>query len=147
MINNLKNNSQIKINLFGKEQMVNVFSTGDNQFDEDGNYKDDDFELSLAEIEYLNWFIENIDISNYEDEIVEYCNSEYEMWSDTQISNDDILDEVRITAIAINITSDVNEEIPDIAFYGDCNCNEENGICIGFNNKKFIGVQGQDWIL
>lgn len=147
MINNLKNNSQIKINLFGKEQMVNVFSTGDNQFDEDGNYKDDDFELSLAEIEYLNWFIENVDISNYEDEIVEYCNSEYEIWSDTQISTDDILDEVRITAIAINITSDINEAIPDIAFYGECSCNEENGICIGFNNKKFIGIQGQDWIL
>ena len=41
IINHLNSGDFITINLFGKDKEVKVFSTGDNQFDETGNYKDD----------------------------------------------------------------------------------------------------------
>ena len=34
---------------------------------------------------------------------------------------------------------------PEISFYGDCKCDEEHGICIGFRDKKFLGINHQDW--
>ena len=43
IINHLNSGDFITINLFGKDKEVKVFSTGDNQFDETGNYKDDGF--------------------------------------------------------------------------------------------------------
>ncbi len=30
---------------------------------------------------------------------------------------------------------------------GDCECDPEHGICIGFRDKKFLGIDAQDWTL
>lgn len=154
MIKNLNNEDEITIMLFGKEKKVKVFSTGDNQYDEEGDYKPDYFDLSEEEIECLNWFIENVNINDYKKEITEYCNEQYEMTGeeDDKITEEDVEDEVDITSIAINISeitqSEDGEEIyPEIAFYGDCKCDIENGICIGFRDRKFLGISSQDWIL
>ena len=111
-ITNLNNGDYIAINLFGKEKNVEVFSTGDNQYDENGDPKADGFALSEEEIDCLNWFIENVKIEDYREAITEYCNEVYE-----------------------------------IAFYGGCECDPEHGICIGFRDKKFLGIDAQDWIL
>ena len=62
IINHLNSGDFITINLFGKDKEVKVFSTGDNQFDETGNYKDDGFALNNEEIACLNWFISNVNI-------------------------------------------------------------------------------------
>lgn len=150
-IQNLNSGDFITIDLFGKEEKVEVFSTGDNRFDENGNYKDDGFSLNDKEIACLNWFILNVNIDDYRKEITEYCNERYAMISDTQITEADLEDEIDIFAIAINISSITQSKdghvYPEISFYGDCECDPEHGICIGFRDKKFLGIESQDWTL
>lgn len=147
----IKNNDEIEIVMFGKKKIVNVFSTGDNQFDEDGNYKKDDFELNEMEIKCLNWFISNIKIDDYKNEILNYCNDEYRAIGANQITLEDVENEINIYAIAINITEHWKSKnglvYPEISFYGDCKCDPEHGICIGFRDGKFLGIKSQDWTL
>ena len=150
-IEELKNNDYIALEIFNKSKVIRVFSTGDNQFDENGKYKNNDFKLNKEEIECLNWFIENIKIENYKKEILDFCNEQYSMWSDIRITENDIENEINIYAIAINIKETYISKsgfiYPEISFYGDCKCDEEHGICIGFRNKKFLGINHQDWTL
>ena len=151
LITSLNDNDEITINLFGKEESVMVFSTGDNRYDEDGDDKEDGFPLSNEELECLNWFIANIDICDYKKEITEYCNKRYAMIGDKQITEADLEAEVSIYAIAINIGGVVQSYdgfvYPEISFYGDCECDPEHGICIGFRDKKYLGIESQDWTL
>ena len=53
--------------------------------------------------------------------------------------------------IVINVTKKWKAKdgtiYPEIAFLGDCKCDEEHGICIGFRDEKYIGIKSQDWIL
>ncbi len=151
LITSLNDNDEITINLFGKEESVMVFSTGDNRYDEDGDDKEDGFPLNNEELECLNWFIANIDICDYKKEITEYCNKRYAMIGDKQITEADLEDEVSIYAIAINIGGVVQSYdgfvYPEISFYGDCECDPEHGICIGFRDKKYLGIHSQDWTL
>ena len=76
--------------MFNKVKKVVVFSTGDNKFDENGNYKKNNFSLNDKEIECLNWFINNVNIEDYKKEILKYCNNEYSMCSDIQIAEQEI---------------------------------------------------------
>ena len=157
MIKSLNNNDTISIKMFGKEKDVVVFCTGDNQFDENGNYKEDNFQLNSKELEVLNWFIENVKIDDYRKEIVDYCNEEYSNWQyadgtqEGPIGIDDVEKEIDIKAIAINVTDNWKSNngfvYPEISFFGECKCDEENGICIGFRDKKFLGIHSQDWTL
>ena len=150
-ITKLNSGDYITIPLFCGEEEVEVFCTGDNQFDDEGDYKEDDFPLIQAELDCLNWFLENININDYKKEITAYCNERYEMCSDTEITEEDLPDEVSIFAIAINVTSLFQSKdgfvYPEISFYGDCECDPEHGICIGFRDKKFLGIYSQDWTL
>lgn len=151
LITNLNNSDEITINLFGKEESVMVFSTGDNRYDEDGDYKEDGFPLNNEELECLNWFIANIDICDYKKEITKYCNERYAMIGDKQITETDLENEISIYSIAINIGGVVQSYdgfvYPEISFYGDCECDPEHGICIGFRDKKYLGINSQDWTL
>lgn len=154
VISKLSNNDVIKIKMFDKEKELVVFSTGDNRFDENGNYREDPyFPLTAEEINMLNWFINNVKIEDYKKEIVDYCNEEYSSWqypdgtTEGPIGIDDVEDEINITAIAISIIKNENIKLPEISFYGKCKCDEEHGICIGFRDKKFFGISSQDWIL
>ena len=150
-ITKLNSGDYITIPLFCGEEEVEVFCTGDNQFDDEGDYKEDGFPLIQAELECLNWFLENININDYKKEITAYCNERYEMCSDTEITEEDLPDEVSIVAIAINVTSLFQSMdgfvYPEISFYGNCECDPEHGICIGFRDKKFLGIYSQDWTL
>ncbi len=151
LIKSLRNNDEITINLFDKEESVEVFSTGDNSFDEDGNDKEDGFPLNNAEIECLNWLIANIDICDYKKEITEYCNEQYNAIGGKQITEAELENEICISAIAINIGGVVESYdgfvYPEISFLGECECDSEHGICIGFRDKKFLGIDSQDWAL
>ena len=150
-IKKLNNGEHITIHLFGKEKDVEVFSTGDNQFDDSGNYKPAGFALSEEEIACLNWFIENVKIEDYIQEIVEYCNEQYDTMGDEPIEESDVENEINIFAIAINISKITQSTggyvYPEISFFGDCKCDPELGICIGFRDKKFLGIDVQDWTL
>lgn len=151
MFERLNSGDTITITLFGKEEDIEVFSAGDNQYGEDGDFKEEGFALNEEELACLNWFIENIKIDDYKKEITAYCNECYEAIGDKQITEDDLEQEVGIFAIAINI-SEITQSIygdvyPEISFYGDCECDPEHGICIGFRDKKFLGIKSQDWTL
>lgn len=61
-----------------------------NRFDENGKYKEPGFDLNKKELEVLNWFIENVKIEDYKEQIAKYINDTYEMWSDKRISPDDV---------------------------------------------------------
>ena len=104
MITALKNEETITMKLFGKDKVLEVFSTGDNKYDESGDFKPRGFDLSREEIDVLNWFIDNVKIEDYRQEIADYCNAQYEMWSDNKIKADDVEDELDIHSIAINVT-------------------------------------------
>lgn len=114
-------------------------------------YKKEHFALSEEEIACLNWFIANVNIADYKKEITDYCNECYYMISDVTISEDELENKIDIYGIAINIStitqSKYGDVYPEISFYGDCNCDIEHGICIGFRDKKFLGVGSQDWTL
>lgn len=147
MVETLNNNDRITINMFGKEKEVRIFSA---DYRYDG--KDKNAALSEEEMACLNWFIENVDISDYKKEILEWCNEEYEMIGEEEITEDDLENELSIFAIAINVTGvkqslDGRVVYPEISFYGNCECEPEHGICIGFRDKKFLGIQCQDWTL
>ncbi len=150
-IEKLNSGDTIVIDLFGKEEEVEVFSAGDNQFDENGDYKDEGFALNDEEIACLNWFIENVKIEDYRQAITQYCNEQYEAIGGKHIEESDIEDEIGIFAIAINISEITQSRdgfvYPEISFYGDCECDPEHGICIGFRDKKFLGISAQDWTL
>ena len=153
MINSLKNHDTVKINMFGKEKDVVVFCTGDNVFDNNGNYKEKKIQLNSKELEVLNWFIENVKIDNYKKEIMDYCNRVYSSFGREEelVGIDDVEKEINIKSIAINVTDNWKSKdgfvYPEISFYGDCNCDVENGICIGFRDKNFLGIGSQDWTL
>ncbi len=151
MIKSLKNEESVPVNLFGKQEEAVVFSTGSNQFDENGDYKKAGFPLSRQELDCLNWFLENVDIRDYKKEITAYCNEQYEMIGDEQITEADLESEIHIFAIAVNIGGVSQSKdgflYPEISFFGDCECDPEHGICIGFRDKKFLGVEAQDWTL
>ena len=140
MIEKLNNSDHIKINLFGRERDVEVFST---DYDREA--------LSEEEIACLNWFVENVDIADYKKEIAAWCNEQYEMVGDEVIDEEDLEEELDIFAIAINVTGVPQSKsgfvYPEISFFGDCKCDEEHGICIGFRDRKFLGVDFQDWTL
>lgn len=151
MIEHLKNEEHITIRLFGKEQEVDVFSTGDSQFDENGDYKKEDFDLTKEELDCLNWLIENVNIEDYRKEIIDYCNEMYDMFGEPLITEDDLEKEIEIFSIAISIREITQAYdgfvYPEISFLGECECDPEHGICIGFRDKKFLGVHSQDWAL
>ncbi|MCM1542902.1 MAG: hypothetical protein NC121_16810 [Blautia sp.] len=151
MIQSLNNGDHITVRLFGKETDVEVFSTGENRYDETGCCKEGGFALNGEELACLNWFLENVDIADYRKEITAYCNEQYEAIGGDTIAEDDLEEEIDIFAIAINIGGITQSEdgfvYPEISFYGDCQCDEEHGICIGFRDKKFLGVESQDWTL
>lgn len=151
MFQELKNGDYITIDVFGKEKSVKVVSTGDNRFDEKGDYKAQGFTLSDQEIECLNWFMENVDIADYKKEILEYCNEQYDMIGEEEITEEELAGEIDIIAIVINISTITQSKngvvYPEISFFGWCECDFENGICIGFRDKKFLGINTQQWTL
>ncbi len=146
----LNSGDYITVELFGREQDVEVFSTGDNRYDEGGDDKEG-FPLSEEELACLNWFLENVKIEDYRKEITEYCNEQYRAIGEPQIEEADLEREIQIFAIAVNISEITQSKdgfvYPEISFYGSCECDPEHGICIGFRDRKFLGVHEQDWTL
>lgn len=58
VINKLNNNDIIKIKMFGKEKEIEVFSTGDNKYDESGNLKiNKNFQLTNEEVDKQKVFV------------------------------------------------------------------------------------------
>lgn len=150
-IEELCNEDSILANIFGKSKKLKVLLTGDNRYNESGNYKYGKFKLNKKEIEVLKWLLKNVNIDDYKKQILEYCSNGYFEYNDKKINLEDITNEVNINTIVINVTKKWKAKdgtiYPEIAFLGDCKCDEEHGICIGFRDEKYIGIKSQDWIL
>ena len=108
--------------------------------------------MSEEEIACLNWFIENVNIEDYRQEIADYCNDEYDaVGRKKRVTAETVEKEIKIYSIAVNISKITQSKdgfvYPEISFYGDCKCDPEHGICIGFRDKKFLGIEEQGWTL
>ena len=108
--------------------------------------------MSKEEIACLNWFIENVKIEDYRKQIAEYVNNEYDkIGRNKHVTEEQVEKEIKIFAIAVNISKITKSKdgfvYPEIGFYGDCKANGDQGICIGFRDKKFLGIDVQAWIL
>ena len=77
MLETWNSGDTLTIRVFGKETEVSVFSLGDSRFDENGDYREEGFPLNREELDCLNWFLENVNISDCRREIAAYCNAMY----------------------------------------------------------------------
>lgn len=146
-VDSLNNEDNIVVDIFGRATEVVVISTGDNQFDKNGQHKPDGFALSEKEIAVLNDFLENVKLADFIKEITDYFNERYEENGEELIDEEDTPYELKINTIAVNVCKENGEDDPEIAFMGDCYCDDEGGICIGFREGKLVGIEQQDWLL
>lgn len=143
-VKSLNNEDKIIVDIFGEEREVEVICTGDNQFDENGQYKPDEFALSEKEIAVLNDFLKNVKIENFRSEITEYFNERYEEDGEECISEEMLPRLIRINTIAVNVCADDDDDYPEIAFMGACHCDREGGICIGYRGGELVGIEQAD---
>ena len=145
MIQKLNNHDHITLNLFGGEKEIEVFSVDSKYWDNETGA------LGEEELACLNWLIEHVNLADYKGEILAWCNREYEYIGGDPITEADLAEEVDIFAIAINLSKipqlPDGTVFPEIGFYGWCEYMSDKGICIGFRDKKYIGIRYQDWIL
>ncbi len=146
-VESLNNEDKIYADIFGKVTEVEVISTGDNQYDENGNHKPDGFALSDNEIAALNDFLKNVKLEDFVEQITEYCNERCEENGEEPIKDYMTQHVITINQIAVNVCKDNGDDDPEIALIGDCDCDEENGICIGFRGGELVGIEQQDWLL
>lgn len=146
MIQNLNNHDKITMDLFGRQTELEVFST-DYYF----TGENENSPLRKKELDCLNWFVENVVIAGYKKEITAWCNEQYSMTGDTVIAEDALQDEISVGFIAVNVMGMAQAGdgsfYPEISFLGDCKCEPEHGICIGFRDKEFLGIDVQGWAL
>ena len=152
MLETWNSGDALTIRVFGKETEVSVFSLGDSRFDENGDCREEGFPLNREELDCLNWFLEHTDISDCRKEIAAYCNELYAGTGRSPVAESDLEREIQITGIAVNISEITQSEdgsliSPQISFMGECECDPEHGICIGFRDQKFLGIHAQDWML
>lgn len=147
MIQNLNNHDKITMNLFGEQKELEIFSTDYYFFTGENECGP----LRENELACLNWFAENVNIADYKEQILAWCNEMYSMVGDIVATEADLEDEISIGFIAINVTGLAQAGdgtfYPEISFMGECECEPEHGICIGFRDKKFLGIDIQDWTL
>ena len=147
MLPEIHNGDRLTLPLFGRETELMILATGDSQYDHD----EEDFPLNQAELACVNWLLESVHIEDYTDQIVAYCNERYEMIGGPVITAADLAEEVELTGIAVSLSevmeSNSGHRYPDVSFLGECACDPEHGICIGFRDREFLGIESQDWAL
>nr|WP_325250529.1 hypothetical protein [uncultured Oscillibacter sp.] len=152
MLKTWSSGDALTIRVFGKEAEVSVFSLGDSRFDENEDCREDGFPLNREELDCLNWFLENVNISDCRREIAAYCNAMYTGTGRPPVKESNLEQEIQITGIAVGTSGITQSEDgaladPQISFMGECECDPEHGICIGFRDQKFLGIHAQDWML
>lgn len=102
--------------------------------------------LTDKEVKLLLWLTNELNTESIADGVVEYCNITYDMWSDKQIGREDLLDELDISKIYLRTEHSAEyDDDPEISLAGECQCDEEHGIAIGFKNKELAGVSSEDY--
>jgi len=126
------------LNLWGQLTAVSVERADEDEFEDD--------ELSRKEVKLLLWLMNEQNMEDVTDEVLSYCNDTYEEYSDTKITKQDLLDELDLGTIYLNTRfSKKIKDMPDISIAGECECDPDHGIAIGFRDMKFLGIGPEDY--
>ncbi len=120
------------LTLFGEITEVNICNSRD---------EENDNKLTKKETELLMWLTTQLDTETIKQDVIDYCNINYEMWSDKRIEAEDVIDEVSINSIYLDVefAEECNHR-PEIFLAGECKADDEHGISIGFKNKKLMEI-------
>ena len=126
------------LNIWGQLTAVSVERADDEEFEDD--------ELSRKEVKLLLWLINELNMDDVCDEVLSYCNDSYGEYSDNKITKQDLLDELDLGTIYLNTQfSKKHKDMPDISIAGECECDPDHGIAIGFRDMNFLGVGPEDY--
>lgn len=141
----MNSNAKVKIEIFGKERILDILLVGDNE--PEYSLKTGQMEVvSLTEKEeqLLNW-IQAVDFDQYKDKIVKYINYLNDIigeatYDDYDLSDDDIFLPAQIL---INVTDSMDEDTADIALFAESNAYAmDDGIMIAFKDGEYFGISG-----
>ena len=141
----MNSNAKVKIEIFGKERILDILLVGDNE--PEYSLKTGQMEIvSLTEKEeqLLNW-IQAVDFDQYKDKIVKYINYLNDIigeatYDDYDLSDDDIFLPAQIL---INVTDSMDEDTADIALFAESDAYAmDDGIMIAFKDGEYFGISG-----
>lgn len=113
--------------------------------------------MTDEEVELLKWLVDDLKTEDIADEVLAYCNDIYENisyyneesgeYEDAKpIEKTELLDEVALEKVYLNVRGGRKfNHMPDISIAGECSCDEDHGMAIGFRNKKFLAVGSEDF--
>lgn len=136
--------------LLGRETALTILLTGDSRFDAEDNDREGG-PLNQAEAALLLWLTKEADLSGLPAALVSYCSGLYQGTGRPPITEADLASEVTFTHAALNLGA-VSQSLdgtlvyPDIALLGECACDPEHGLCVGFRDGRFLGIGLQDWV-
>lgn len=141
----MNSNEKVKIEIFGKERILDILLVGDNEPEYDLITKQMEVvKLTEKEEQLLNW-IQAVDFDLYKDKIVKYINYLNDMigedtHDDYDLSDNDIFLPVQIL---INVTSSMDEDTADIALFAESDAYAmDDGIMIAFKDGEYFGISG-----
>lgn len=141
----MNSNEKVKIEIFGKERILDILLVGDNEPEYDLITKQMEIvSLTEKEEQLLNW-IQAVDFDLYKDKIVKYINYLNDIigeatYDDYGLSDDDIFLPVQIL---INVTDSMDEDTADIALFAESNAYAmDDGIMIAFKDGEYFGISG-----
>ena len=141
----MNSNAKVKIEIFGKERILDMLLVGDNE--PEYSLKTGQMEvvsLTDKEEQLLNW-IQTVDFDQYKDKIVKYINYLNDIigeatYDDYDLSDDDIFLPAQIL---INVTDSMDEDTADIALFAESNAYAmDDGIMIAFKDGEYFGISG-----
>lgn len=141
----MNSNEKVKIEIFGKERILDILLVGDNEPEYDLITKQMEVvKLTEKEEQLLSW-IQTVDFDLYKDKIVKYINYLNDMigedtHDDYDLSDNDIFLPVQIL---INVTSNMDEDTADIALFAESDAYAmDDGIMIAFKDGEYFGISG-----
>ena len=141
----MNSNEKVKIEIFGKERILDILLVGDNEPEYDLITKQMEVvKLTEKEEQLLNW-IQTVDFDLYKDKIVKYINYLNDMIGEDTHDDYDLSDnDIFLPAqILINVTSSMDEDTADIALFAESDAYAmDDGIMIAFKDGEYFGISG-----
>ena len=141
----MNSNEKVKIEIFGKERILDILLVGDNEPESDLITKQMEVvKLTEKEEQLLNW-IQTVDFDLYKDKIVKYINYLNDMIGEDTHDDYDLSDnDIFLPAqIRINVTSSMDKDTADIALFAESDAYAmDDGIMIAFKDGEYFGISG-----
>ena len=132
----MKDGSKVKVKIFGKKRIVEIYLVGDNESER----------LTKEEKKLLKW-IQSVNFESYKGKIIKYINYLNDIIGEDKHDDYDLSDdEVFLpTAILINVTECMDEETAEVALFAESDKYAiDEGIMIAFKNGEYFGISGFD---